>query len=97
MSHTIRYIHIREICDFHHVELHTVEELLDVGLVQADYREDGPYLPEPELTRLETALRLHRDLHINPEGIDVILHLRTRMEEMQQRVRELEVRLRRWE
>ena len=97
MSQTIRYIHIREVCDFHQVEIQTIERLLDVGVVRADYRDDGPYVAEPEINRLETAIRIHRDLHVNPEGIDVILQLRQRMEALQVRMREMEVRLRRYE
>ncbi|MBK7634285.1 MAG: MerR family transcriptional regulator [Saprospiraceae bacterium] len=48
------------------------------------------YLPEEQLPVLEQIIRVHCDLKINLEGIDVITHMIQRMENMQQTIQQLE-------
>ena len=44
-------------------------------------------------SELEKFIRLYRDLEINPEGIDTIIHLLNRLEEMQEKINNLQNRL----
>lgn len=94
---TTRYITIREFCDFHQAEERTIERLADVGLITLYEWQQQPSIREDEVESLETMLRLHTELGINPEGIDAIMHMRQRITEMQQRMYELESRVRRYE
>ncbi len=41
------------------------------------------YIPEEKVTDLEKVLRLHQELDVNLEMIDVILNLRGRVESLQ--------------
>ena len=92
-----RYITITEFCDFHGVDVHWVETLIEYGVVEPERREETFFISETQIEPLEMALRLHRDLEINPPGIDAILHMRRRLEALQREVTELRVRLRQLE
>ena len=93
----IRYISISEFCDFHGVERSLVEEFVAFGFVEPTHVDREPALRESDLEPLEVAIRLHRDLGVNPAGIETILHMRERVRQMQARLRDLELRLRRYE
>lgn len=64
-----------EFCVHHQVEISFIYRLKDYGLVELVTKESVDYVPADSLVVLEKILRLHYDLNINPEGIDVILHL----------------------
>ncbi len=92
-----RYITITEFCAFHGVDVQWVETLIEYGIVEPTPREETFIFAETDIEPLEMALRLHRDLEINPPGIDAILHMRGRLEALQREVAELRVRLRQLE
>lgn len=93
----IRYISIHEFCEFHGVERSLVEEFVEFGFVEPTQVDREPALRESDLEPLEVAVRLHQDLGVNPAGIETILHMRERLQQMQARMRDLELRLRRYE
>jgi hypothetical protein len=93
----IRYISIREFCEFHGVDRSVVEEFVEFGFVEPTQLDREPALRESDLEPLETAVRLYRDLGVNPAGVETILHMRERLRQLQARMRDLELRLRRYE
>lgn len=76
----VAYLTIQQFCAYHECDAVIVEEFLDHGIFEAQRRNDIVVIPEPEVPRLERALRLHLDLGVNAAGIDVILHLLDRLE-----------------
>ena len=86
-------ISIVEFCSSHEIELSFISSLQNYGLIEVQEVEQGRFIPAVELIRLERLVRLHFDLNINLEGIDVILHLLNRVEDMQSEIRSLESRL----
>lgn len=56
------------------VETTLVERLLEVGAIEPDPEEPNRFRPEVTL-RVQKAVRIHRDLGVNPEGVAVILDL----------------------
>jgi hypothetical protein len=77
---SVSYITIQQFCTFHQCDTIVVEEFLEHGIFQVQRRGEITIIPEPELPRLERALRLYVDLGINAAGIDVILNLLERLE-----------------
>lgn len=75
-----KYITIQQFCSFHQCETVIVEEFLEHGIFTAQHREEIIVIPEPEVPRLERALRLRQDLGVNIAGIDIILNLLDRLE-----------------
>lgn len=84
------YIAIRQVCEFHEVESHWIDELINFGLIHPVQIEDQLFIQEEELSHLETILRLRIQLGINPPGIETILHMRQTITDLHQKLKELE-------
>lgn len=84
-------------CTHHHIEVSFVNTLGDFGLISLKKINEEDFLEETELEKLERLVRLHNELNINVEGIDVINHMLTRIQEMQDEIRILQERLKFYE
>jgi DNA-binding transcriptional MerR regulator len=78
-----------EFCSHHHVELDFIYSLQEYGLIEVINNEGTNYFSPESLNELEKIVRLHYDLNVNMEGIDVILHLLKQLENAQQEMNEL--------
>lgn len=87
----------QEFCTYHHVEYTFINSLSEAGLIEVQVIDQGTYIPETELQKLERMARLHTELEINLAGIEAITHLLQRMESIQEETRSLRNRLRRYE
>ncbi len=92
-----RYISIIEFCNCHQLEYSFINSLTEHGLIHTVVIEEDEYIEREHLRDLERIMRLHYDLEINLEGIDAINHLLERVSRLQDEVRILQNRLRRFE
>jgi hypothetical protein len=83
----------QEFCSHHQVEMDFIYSLREYGLVQVINNEGTEYLSSEELSELEKIVRLHYDLNVNMEGIDVILHLLKQLEDSHTQMLELQNQL----
>lgn len=90
---TTRYITITELCRFHEVEDVLIVEFSDAGFFSIVETSRGPCIAEAELPTIEAMLRLHTELGINAAGVETIMHMRHKMESLQQELRYLKARL----
>lgn len=86
-----------EFCEYHHIEISFIDSLRQTGLIDISTIEDTAYIRESQLNDLEKFVRLYNDLDINIEGIDAVINLLHRMEEMQHEIALLKNRLRLYE
>ncbi|HET9825171.1 MAG TPA: chaperone modulator CbpM [Chitinophagaceae bacterium] len=86
-------IMLNEFCASHQIEISFVQSLEEYGLVKTVVVDQSLCVNASDLLRLERVVRLHQELNINPEGLDVIDHLLKRMEDMQHEITELKNRL----
>ena len=82
-----------EFCTSHQVEVSFVRTLEEHGLIETITINETLYIQENELSKLEQIVRLHQELNINSEGIDAIINLLTRIENMQNEIIELRNKL----
>lgn len=82
-----------EFCASHHLEISFIHSLKDHGMIETVFVDQALCIHTEELPRLEQIVRLHRDLDINLEGIEVINDLLQRIEEMQNEITHLKKRL----
>jgi hypothetical protein len=82
-----------EFCASHQVEIAFVRSLEEYGLVQTIIVDETLCVPGNELSKLEQIVRLHQELNINSEGIDVIINLLQRIENLQKENNELRNKL----
>lgn len=74
------FITIQQFCAFHRCEAVIVEEFVEHGIIEVMSENEVSVIPQPQLSRLERALRLRLDLGVNAAGIDIILNLLDRLE-----------------
>ena len=86
-----------EFCTSHQVEVSFVRTLEEHGLIETIIVNETLYIQENELSKLEQIVRLHQELNINSEGIDAIINLLTRIENMQNEITVLRNKLRFYE
>jgi hypothetical protein len=79
----------QEFCTRHHIELNFIYSLREYGLIEVISNEGDDYISAEKLNELEKIIRLHYDLDVNMEGIDVIMHLLNQLERMQHETNEL--------
>lgn len=84
---------VDEFCASHQLEVSFIHSLKDHGMIETVFVEQSLCIYADELPRLEQIVRLHRDLDINIEGIEVISDLLVRIEEMQTEITHLRKRL----
>ena len=69
------FISIDLFCLHHGIESIFIEALKDYGMIEIIVIEEKKHFPSGQLPAVEKIIRLHHDLEINLEGIDVILNL----------------------
>jgi chaperone modulatory protein CbpM len=89
----INLIATTDICTYHNVEYTFINSLGEAGLVEVKVVKKNTYIPETELQKLEKMIRMHHELEINVAGIEAIIHLLGRVEQMQEEMRVLRNRL----
>jgi len=83
---TTDMIVLDEFCTSHQVEVSFVRTLEEHGLIETIIVNETLYIQENELSKLEQIVRLHQELNINSEGVDAIINLLKRIENMQNEI-----------
>lgn len=84
---------VKQVCEFHEVEWTFIETLTDKGLLHVEIIEQEWYLPKDELATLEKWMRLHFDLEIGIDSLDVVADLLNKIDALQKESRTLRTRL----
>ncbi len=85
------WIGATEICQLCRIELTTVVELADLGVISPrGYIPEQWQFPASELSRLRTAGRLMRDLGLNVSGAALAVELLEEQHDLERRLRRLE-------
>lgn len=81
-------------CD---VEITLMEELEDFGLIEVFQNNGLKYIRSHQVQHVQKIINFHNKLHINKEGIEVVLHLLERLEQKSQQLKYLENKLKLYE
>ncbi|KIO51481.1 chaperone modulator CbpM [Flavobacterium hibernum] len=90
-------IQIKQFCLYHEIDNSFITQLHNYGLVKIVILEEDEYFQPEQLPAVEKMIRLHYDLKINFEGIDVIANLLTKIEALQQNLTTTQNKLRLYE
>ena len=86
-------ISISDFCTSHQISRALIVAFRSYGLIQIVEQKDNWYLSIDELPKAEKILRLHAELDVNLEGIEVITQLLIGIEDMQSEIIRLRNRL----
>ena len=84
---------ISEFCVYHHIGTDFIYLLEQRGLIKTETVQQTVYVQSEQLPRLEKFVRLHQDLAIHPDDLDVVNDLVERLENLQQQITHLQNRL----
>ncbi len=86
MSKQQRNIEIAALCRHYQVEQTFFSRLNDIGLIETVTIQNTQCVDETDIHQIDKIIRLHRELNINPEGIDVIMNLLDRIDDLEQQL-----------
>jgi chaperone modulatory protein CbpM len=86
-------ISAREFFAYHQLDVSFVVALEEQGVLETVTIGPVQYLHPDQLGPLERLIRLHRDLAVHVEDLDIVAHLLERLEQAQEQANQLQNRL----
>jgi len=87
------YISVYELCNQYQIEISFFTKLNDMGLIQINTIQKTECISRDALSDVEKILRLHQELDVNFEGIDVAFNLLKKIELLQEELQSVKNRL----
>jgi hypothetical protein len=81
------FISLLHLSQSHETEIAFFNGLEDIGLIHIEIIEEAPYVHKEQVRDIERMIRLHQDLKVDAEAIDIIFNLLEKIDSLQ---RELE-------
>ncbi len=78
-----KLILINKLCTHYKVEMSLFSELHDFGIIEILPIEDSYFIHEDKITIVEKVVRIQKDLNINLEGVDTVLNLLDKINDLQ--------------
>ena len=80
-------------CKEYQIEINFIQDLEEFGLIQTIAHQQQKYIAKNQLVFIKKIIRLHNDLNINKEGIEVILNLQEKENQLLSEINYLRKRL----
>lgn len=81
-----KLISIQTICTIYNIEFSFINSLNEIGLIEITKIDEVEYLQKNKIDAIEKMIRLHHELGINMEGIDVISNLTEKIKGLQNEI-----------
>ena len=85
------------LCSHYNIEISFVDALNKMGLIQIEIIEQNQFIHQDQIGDLEKIIRLHNELNVNLEGIDVVFNLLEKERELRNELNVLKNRLKLYE
>ena len=90
-------ISTQALCSHYNIEISFVDSLYTMGLIEVEVIEQNHFIHQDQISDLEKIIRLHDELNVNLEGIDIVLNLLNKERELRHELNALRNRLRLYE
>lgn len=87
------FVSVHDFCTHHHLEVSFIRTLEENGIIETTYYQETQCLSLESLEQAEQFARLHQDLDIHPEDLDVVYELLQRMKSLQDQLRQMQQRI----
>jgi hypothetical protein len=91
------FIEVGHLCTNHSIEISFIIELAEIDLIEIKTIDQFQYIHQNEVANVEKMIRMHHDLGINKEGIDIVLNLLNKVTELEDELNATKNRLRLYE
>jgi hypothetical protein len=92
-----KFIQINQLCTHYEVEMSLFSELKELGIIEILTIEDGYFIHEEKISIVEKVVRMQKDLNLNLEGVDIVLNLLEKIDNLQSELNTVKNRLRLYE
>ncbi len=89
----MKTIPTKQICIHYNIPTSFIDSLVEYELIEVIVIDSLPHITLDELQRIERLMRLHFDLNVNFEGIDIINNLLNQVDELQEKIYTLQNKL----
>lgn len=90
-------ISLQVLCVHYNIEDSFIDSLNKLGLIQIEVVEQNQFVDHDQISNLEKIIRLHNELNVNLEGIDVVFNLLEKETALRNELNVLRNRLRLYE
>ncbi len=90
-------ISITTLCEHYQVETTFFIRLGEIGLIEIETLGEHQYVHEDQIAAVERMIRMHHELDVNIEGIDVVVNLLDKIEALQNELSAMKSRLKLYE
>jgi len=90
-------ISVQKVIVHHNLDEQFIESIESFQLIEFVVKDSNKYLYTEQLPILEKIIRLHYDLEVNMQGIDVINNMLQRMDSVHKTIQQLENKLKLYE
>jgi hypothetical protein len=88
------FIPLETLSTHYNVELSFFSNLNEIGLIEIQTVEQLQYVHQDSIYEIEKMIRMHQDLQVNLEGIDVVFNLLQKIDSLKQELMDVRNRLR---
>ncbi len=92
-----KLILIDQLCEHYKVEMALFSELHDFGIIEILTIKNSYFIHEDKISTVEKVVRMQKDLNINMEGVDTVLNLLDKINNLQIELTTVKNRLRLYE
>ena len=86
-------IPIEQFCKIYEIEFSFINSLNEFGLIEITYIDKNKFIELEKIQAVEKMIRLHNELGVNFEGIDIITNLVQKIDSLQSRINLLQNKL----
>ncbi len=94
---TQNLILIEKLCIHYKIEFSFINALDNIGLIEIETVNQSKFINQDRIGDLEKMIRLHHELNVNIEGIDIVFNLLQKEKTLRKEISTLENRLRLYE
>lgn len=87
----------RTLCMHYNIEISLIDTLNEMGLIQIIIIDRSQFIHQDQISTFEKIIRLHHDLNVNMEGIDIVLNLLEKERRLMNELNTLKNKLRLYE
>jgi len=82
----MKTIGVKTFCTHYNIPISFIESLSEYELIELEEVDSTTYIQLEDIHQIEKMIRLHYELNVNFEGIDIINHLKAQIKSLEEEI-----------